>query len=67
MCILEQISGGKIYTTQNLGSKTISETNLTSQQIENQNLIENWPNQTFNIIVKETATGETKAETIYKP
>lgn len=67
LCILEPISGGKIYTTQNLGSTTISETNLTSQQIENQNLIENLPNQTFNIIVKETATGETKAETIYKP
>jgi hypothetical protein len=67
LCKLEPISGGKIYTTQNLGSTNISETNLTSQQIENQNLIENLPNQTFNIIVKETPTGETKAETIYKP
>lgn len=67
LCELEPISGGKIYTTLNLGSSNISETNLTSQQIEDQNLIQNLPNQTFNIIVKETATGEKKAETIYKP
>jgi hypothetical protein len=64
---LEPISGGKIYTTLNLGSTNISETNLNSQQIENQNFIEDLPNQTFNIIVKETATGEKKAVTIYKP
>lgn len=67
LCELEPISGGKIYTTLNLGSTNISETNLNSQQIESQNLIEDLPNQTFNIIVKETATGEKKAETIYKP
>ena len=64
---LEPISGGKICTTQDLGSTNISETDLNSQQIENQNLIEDLPNQTINIIVKETATGEKKAETIYKP
>lgn len=66
ICGLETMAGGKIYTTQNLGSMNMSETNLTPQDLENPNLIDNLPNQTFNIIVKETNTGDTKSETIYK-
>ena len=66
VCQLEAMEGGKIYTTSNLGSNVFTETNLTPQDLENPNLINNLPNQTYNIIVKETVTGETKTETIYK-
>lgn len=66
ICKLEPMAGGKVFTTHNLGSSLFTETNLTPQQLENPDLINNLPSETYNIIVKETSTGEIKTETIYK-
>ena len=66
-CALEPMAGGKLFSTQNLGNMILIESNLTPQDLENPNLISNLPSQTYNVIIKETATGETKSETFYKP
>ena len=67
VCQLEAISGGRIFTTNNLGSSILTQTTLTATELENPELINNLPSNTFNIIIKEITTGETKSDIIYKP
>jgi hypothetical protein len=66
-CALEPMAGGKLYSTQNLGSMILTETILTATELENPNLIQNLEPHTYNIIQQTTMRGETKSETIYKP
>lgn len=66
ICQLEPITGGKLVTTPIIGSNNINVTNLTTADIENPDLINNLPIQTYNIIIKETTTGETNQQIIYK-
>jgi hypothetical protein len=66
LCSLEAMEGGKIYTTQYLGSTNITEKILTPQDLENPNLVNELPNQTYNILIQETTSGDIKSEIIYK-
>ena len=66
VCQLEAIAGATKFSTLNLGSQTITETVLTATQLESPTLISDMPPMSYNILVKQTATGETATETIYK-
>lgn len=67
ICKLEQMAGGKLYTSPRLGGMILTEQVLTPQELENPDFKSNLAPQTYNIIVKEITTGEIKSETIYKP
>ena len=66
LCGLEVVTGGKIFTASNLLNAPITETLLTPQQAESEETIQNLEPHTFNVIIKEIGTGETKSQTIYK-
>lgn len=65
-CELEPYIGGKIISTNLLGSNILTTQVLDSQQVVNPNLEQELPIQTYNIITKETSSGAVNQKTIYK-
>lgn len=66
-CKLEPTAGGRLYSVSNLGGQILTQKELSVQELEDPNLIPNLPAQTYNILITETATGESKSQVIYKP
>ena len=66
ICEIEPYVGGKLFTSENLGSTNYSYYELTETELNNPNFIEQLENNKYHLIKKETESGAMYQVTIYK-